>query len=279
MAFTRTVYEQIGNYVYRLVDPRNGETFYVGRGVGNRAFSHGKAAEKGADRPVPNRIRQIRKESLDGQKLMEIVLIHRHGLSVREAKQVEAALIDAYPGLENLVRGERPEGEADDTVGKAERPTRSTNKTAFGDFGVASWQQVQKRYTAKQADFDAYSVMLIGITSSWDQGLRDFSQRREIYEQTRFAWKININRANRADFVVSHAAGIIRAVFADVNWQRASPNEWEARGAAFVSGRSFFELPEDQVSKAAPGLPNWVGKRVPNKLAGSTRNPIRYNYR
>ena len=29
--------------VYRLIDPRNGETFYVGRGKGNRVFSHIRA--------------------------------------------------------------------------------------------------------------------------------------------------------------------------------------------------------------------------------------------
>ncbi|SMH47677.1 MULTISPECIES: hypothetical protein [Cyanophyceae] len=34
--FSSEVIDQLNNYVYRLIDPRNGETFYVGRGVGNR---------------------------------------------------------------------------------------------------------------------------------------------------------------------------------------------------------------------------------------------------
>ena len=33
--FTHEVCEKIGYYVYRLVDPRNGQTFYVGKGKGN----------------------------------------------------------------------------------------------------------------------------------------------------------------------------------------------------------------------------------------------------
>ena len=33
--FTPEVQERLGYYVYRLIDPRNGETFYVGKGKGN----------------------------------------------------------------------------------------------------------------------------------------------------------------------------------------------------------------------------------------------------
>ena len=30
--FSEAVCHELGNYVYRLIDPRNGETFYVGKG-------------------------------------------------------------------------------------------------------------------------------------------------------------------------------------------------------------------------------------------------------
>lgn len=36
--FTPDVIEQLNYYVYRLIDPRNGKTFYVGKG--NRVFTH-----------------------------------------------------------------------------------------------------------------------------------------------------------------------------------------------------------------------------------------------
>jgi hypothetical protein len=39
-SFTSAVQEQLGYYVYRLIDPHDGCTFYVGKGAGNRLFSH-----------------------------------------------------------------------------------------------------------------------------------------------------------------------------------------------------------------------------------------------
>lgn len=58
------VIEVLGHYVYRLIDPRNGETFYVGKGQGNRVFAHVGGALKDADNsladPKLERIHEIR---------------------------------------------------------------------------------------------------------------------------------------------------------------------------------------------------------------------------
>ena len=37
-AFPSEVIKELNYYVYRLIDPRNGKTFYVGKG--NRVFTH-----------------------------------------------------------------------------------------------------------------------------------------------------------------------------------------------------------------------------------------------
>jgi hypothetical protein len=93
-------------YVYRLIDPRTGETFYVGKGKGDRLFQHAKGAlttsgdEDRADLKY-QRIKNITKAGIEVSHV-----IHRHGIDTEAvAFQIEAALIDAYPGLTNRVSG------------------------------------------------------------------------------------------------------------------------------------------------------------------------------
>jgi hypothetical protein len=44
--FSKDVQKKLEHYVYRLVDPRDEKTFYVGEGQGNRVFDHAKNAMK-----------------------------------------------------------------------------------------------------------------------------------------------------------------------------------------------------------------------------------------
>ena len=44
-SFPADVASWLKTYVYRLIDPRTGETFYVGKGQGNRVFSHIRAEQ------------------------------------------------------------------------------------------------------------------------------------------------------------------------------------------------------------------------------------------
>ncbi len=39
-SFPSGVAAKLGWYVYRLIDPEDGETFYVGKGTGDRIFHH-----------------------------------------------------------------------------------------------------------------------------------------------------------------------------------------------------------------------------------------------
>ncbi len=54
--FPQSVVDAIQFYVYRLIDPRNGETFYVGKGKENRVFQHIRAEKDFEDDVVGNKL-------------------------------------------------------------------------------------------------------------------------------------------------------------------------------------------------------------------------------
>jgi uncharacterized protein len=89
--FSNTVEEKLGFYVYRLIDPRNGETFYVGKGKGNRVFSHADGEEDKEGDELTDKLMRIREIRVSGFEVAHVV--HRHGLTEDQAFEVEAALI------------------------------------------------------------------------------------------------------------------------------------------------------------------------------------------
>src|SRR5579864_6525837 len=104
--FPLEVAEKLEYYVYRLIDPRNGETFYVGKGRGNRVFQHAIGALKPGPQEDAHDIKMKRIREIVDAQLEVGHVIHRHGIKDEEtAFQVEAAVIDPYPGLSNRVGG------------------------------------------------------------------------------------------------------------------------------------------------------------------------------
>jgi uncharacterized protein len=63
-SFPVGVTEKLKTYVYRLIDPRNGETFYVGKGQGDRVFAHIREQVEGGD--PGNKLKRIRQIRLAG---------------------------------------------------------------------------------------------------------------------------------------------------------------------------------------------------------------------
>ena len=97
--FPVEVIKKLKFYVYRLIDPRNGETFYVGKGQGNRMFQHSKGAltSKGIDGvSESNKMQKVRQIMAAGLHVIHV--IHRPHMEESVATEVESALIDAYPG-------------------------------------------------------------------------------------------------------------------------------------------------------------------------------------
>lgn len=176
-------------YVYRLVDPRTLQTFYVGKGCGDRVFQHVNDAKSliGEDEDGWSlKIQQIVDILASGKQVISI--IHRRGLTSAEAFEVEAALIDAYPGLTNIQRGHD------------------------FDRGCITVDDLQKslaicEYTEPSEDYIIIKTTPEAIASNGS-----------LYEATRRAWRADLSKAQNYQYVLSVIYGIVREVYKVSNW-------------------------------------------------------------
>lgn len=236
--FPNEVKKQLHCYVYRLIDPRNGETFYVGRGRGDRVFHHVRdelGDETDAENKKLQRIRQIKNCGLE-----VLHVIHRHGMDEKTAAEVEAALIDAYPEAANVVAGE----------GTAER-------------GMMHVQQIIERYQAQETKIE-HKVLLITVNRS--------AAVRNLYEAVRYAWVLDPRKAQKAEYVLAVVQGMIRGVYVvDGAWREATAANFPGRETS--EGRFGFygrEAPSEICAM-------YCNKRVPKALRKKgASNPIRY---
>lgn len=193
-AFPPGVTEKLGTYVYRLIDPRNGETFYIGKGKGNRVFAHIRAQLEDDD-AVATKLKRIRDIHLAGLEVAHV--IHRHGMDDKTAFEVESALMDAYPGLTNVASGQ----------GSAE-------------FGAMHAQEIIRRYAAEPAVF-RHKVILISVNRS--------ANDTSLYEATRHAWKISLTKARKAEVILSTIQGLIVGAFVADEWLPATAENFPGR--------------------------------------------------
>ena len=234
--FNKEVADQLRHYVYRLIDPRNGETFYVGKGVGNRVFEHARGARIDDD-PEDMKLQRIREiVNRDGLEVQHV--IHRHGMDERMAMEVEAALIDAYPQATNIVGGRDS-----------------------GDRGLMHAKQIIERYGAEEAVFQ-HKVVLISINRS--------AEKHDIYEPVRRAWKLDPKKAAKAQYVLAVVQGLIIGVFVADEWIPATAENFPGHDR---DGRWGFRGHEAPPEIARIYLRHRVPESMRKPGAA---NPIRY---
>lgn len=251
--FSGEVKEKLKHYVYRLVDPRNGQTFYVGEGCGNRVFAHANAVDmsfyKSADttdqdkqtedNDDPAKIRKIAEIKQCGLSVIHI--IQRWGMDQNTAFEVEAAFID-YFGLQDLT---------------------NRIKGHDADRGMRWTDELEKEFTAPEFEDYPNSPKFILIK------IKDYSLNQNggnnpegIYKTVRGNWKLNASRANNYPYVLAVRYGIVIGVY------QINENGWRT---AENSNRICFDGAEAPDNVKAL----FLGKRIPKRYR-KRQNPASY---
>jgi hypothetical protein len=194
------VAEQLRFYVYLLIDPRDGEPFYVGKGSGDRCFSHiREARESDADArrgyPKLAKIRDIEDAGYDVH-----IDILRRGLAEEGALEVESVAIDmlGMDGLANKVKG-----------------------TDSAIAGRMTTDDVNALHGAADAMIEADDyLLLIRVRNKFYSGI----PAGELYEATR-KWGRVAPRRTCATHAMAVYAGVVRAVYRVDTWERSSASE------------------------------------------------------
>lgn len=225
--------EKLQYYVYILSDPRTSTVFYVGKGCGNRINHHllGALEEKTKETEKIKTIRDIQKAGLEVS--LDIV---RHGLTEKEAFEVESAIIDllGINALTNLVSGHHSHLR-----------------------GKMTLRDIEIEYQAKPAKFDE-PVILIRINKAF----RHDMTAEELYTVTQKDWKVRQQRVYDMKIACAVYAGIIREVYSVKEWV-SSPD---------YSGRYMFngKIAQDIIRD------KYINKSVAHVWKQGSQNPIKY---
>lgn len=205
---TPQVAKLLKSYVYVYIDPRNGKPFYIGKGKGNRLFSH---LQDQSDSEKVARIAEIRQSGMEPR-----IEILRYGLSDSEARLVEAASIDL--------------------IGKA----KLTNQKA-GDhedsYGRITSQRVISLLTARKVKVQ-HKAILLTINSLY----RSDMSKEELYETTRGIWKVGEAGRNKVEYAFALYQGIVLEVYRIKKWYPAGTLNYKTRDASEFKGSGRWEF-------------------------------------
>jgi hypothetical protein len=234
--FPLGVAEKIRSYVYIYSDPRNGKPFYVGKGRGNRIFSHLK---KSGETEKFEKIEKIQKTGREPK-----IEILRYGLSDSEAKLLEASTIDllGIDNLTNAVGGERSH-----------------------QFGRNTVKEIALRMTAKKVKVK-HRALLITINQLYEKDMTP----TKLLEATRGVWKLG-KRREKVEIAMAVYQGIVREVYRVEEWFPAGTQHYRTRpdiNKIKKSRRWEFKGKIAGVKLRRQYLHKSVGK--------SGQNPIRY---
>lgn len=243
-SFSHKTIEALGYYVYVYSDPDTHRPFYVGKGKNNRAFSHM------ADQTESEKARKINEIKTRGKE--PVIEILAHGLDEETAFKVEAAAIDLI-GIDNLTNLQR--GHESSVYGKIEASV------------------LDARYCHEELDPDDVTdnIMFIRINRLYRNNMTPL----ELYEATRGYWKVNVNQANKVNYVLSVYDGMVLEAYDVTQWLPARSSFMErddGRRDEQLTNRYEFigMIAKDDIRE------KYVDKSVASFFPAGNANPIKY---
>ena len=193
--FSNHTITALKSYVYGLKYPHSDKQyFYIGKGKGNRVFSHiNQKIKSGIKDPKYDIIQSLKK--LGGP---EIDII-RHGLTSDEALLLEATLIDVF-GVKQI--------------------TNKVKGVDTSQFGIVSVIDIEAAYKGKEFTRNITAVCF-KISRAWH---KDMSEEL-LYNKIRGSWSLNIKRAEKAEYGIGVYGGVIRGIYKICNWEQVTQNK------------------------------------------------------
>lgn len=111
----------------------------------------------------------------------------------------------------------------------------------------------------------AHNLVIVSIKESVSNGT-------DIYNASRYAWRLNVDRARQADYVLAHQSGEVVGVFEVDEWLNATDDAFKGMGDADDSRWAFK-------GRVAPSevLMQYFGKQLPEGfIKRGTPNPVRF---
>lgn len=194
--FSEKAIEQLnGFYVYALIDPRNNQIFYIGKGAGNRVFSHeiesGKSPK--SEKAKLKRIQEIEAAGFDVKRV-----VVNWGMTESEAFAAEAALINMLSFL------------SADMLTNAVAGHHIHEAMTVEDFDLLYGAE-----HLKQEDIQ-HSIMVIKINKLYRKGMNP----KELYDIVRGNWRASMTsiQKRKVEYVFGVYNQLIVAVY--------KPDEW-----------------------------------------------------
>ncbi len=199
--FSNKTFDEIGIYVYCLVNPINNIIFYIWKWTWNRVFQHAKWI-------VENNLQSekiaIIKDILNSWNEVNYYII-RHGLKSNEiAFEVEATIIDVLQflgySLSNIVDWHKS-----------------------WDRWIKTINEIESYYCARKIELLEIidPVLIININKSYKRWVSSM-------EATSWNWYLNPIRANNAKYIIAEYRWVFRNVY-ELVWQWMFHSEWKVK--------------------------------------------------